>query len=98
MIFITGATGMIGAHIAFRLVSDGQPVRALRRKDSSTADLEHIFRFYSKNADELLKRIEWVEGDVLDIPSLEDAMQDCVHVYHCAAMVSFDPKERDRML
>lgn len=98
MIFITGATGMIGAHIAFRLTSQGDKVRALKRPESSIADTEKIFRFYSDNADELLRRIEWVEGDILDTFSLEDAMQGVTQVYHSAAVVSFVPKEREYML
>jgi dihydroflavonol-4-reductase len=98
MIFLTGGTGMIGAHIAFALTAQGHSVRALKRKDASTADTEKIFRFYSPNADILLQKIQWVEGDILDIPSLEDAMQGATYVYHSAAMVSFDPKERDRMI
>lgn len=98
MILITGGTGMIGAHIAYRLTSQGERVRALKRPGSSIADTEKIFRFYSTNADELLKRIEWIEGDILDVFSLEDAMCDATHVYHSAAVVSFDPRERDYML
>lgn len=98
MIFITGATGMIGAHIAFALTAQGHTVRALKRKDASTSDTEKIFRFYSDNADTFLQRIQWVDGDILDIPSLEDAMQDISQVYHSAAMVSFVPGERDRMI
>lgn len=98
MILITGGTGMIGAHIAFRLTSQGDKVRALKRAGSSIADTEKIFRFYSTHADELLNRIEWVEGDILDVFSLEDAMRDVTHVYHSAAVVSFDPRERDYML
>ncbi len=98
MIFITGATGMIGAHIAFALTSAGERVRALKRAGASIADTEKIFRFYSANADELLARIEWVNGDVLDIHSLEDALQDVEFVYHSAAIVSFVAKDRDYML
>lgn len=89
---------MIGSHIAFALTSKGQQVRALKRKGASTAETEKIFRFYSSAADELFRKIEWVEGDVLDIGSLEDAMAGCQFVYHAAAIVSFDPRERDFML
>jgi dihydroflavonol-4-reductase len=98
MILITGATGMIGAHIAFALTAQGHTVRALKRKSASTTDIEKIFRFYSTNAEALLQQIEWFDGDILNIPSLEDAMNGATHVYHAAAMVSFDPKERDLML
>lgn len=98
MILLTGATGMVGAHIAFTLTSQGHTVRALRRTASSIEETAKIFRFYSQDAAQLLQKIEWVDGDVLDIFSLEDAMQDVTQVYHAAAMVSFDPKERDQML
>lgn len=98
MILITGATGMIGAHIAFALTAQGHTVRALKRSNASIAETEKIFRFYSMDAETLLQRIQWMEGDVLDILSLEEAMQDVAHVYHSAALVSFDPKERDQMV
>jgi nucleoside-diphosphate-sugar epimerase len=98
MIFISGATGMIGAHIAFALTAQGHTVRAMKRKGASVAETEKIFRFYSADADTLLQRVEWVDGDILDLPSLEEAMQGATHVYHSAAMVSFVPRERDRMV
>lgn len=98
MILITGATGMIGAHIAYALTSQGKHVRALKRAAATTADTEKIFRFYATNAEELLSRIEWLEGDVLDLYSLEDALEGVDHVYHAAAVVSFVPGERDYML
>jgi dihydroflavonol-4-reductase len=96
MIFLTGGTGLVGSHIAFEILGKGGSVRALKRKGSSTALTEKIFRFY--NGEHLLKNIEWVEGDILDLGSLEDAMEGMTHVYHCAAIISFFPKERDKML
>lgn len=98
MILLTGATGLLGSHIAFELVSKGEKIRALKRKGSSIALTEKIFQFYSNNAKPLLDKIEWVEGDVLDLGSLEDAMEGLTHVYHCAAIISFIPKEKDKML
>jgi nucleoside-diphosphate-sugar epimerase len=41
----------------------------------------------------LFEKIEWLEGDILDIPSLEIAFQNIEFVYHCAALISFDPKD-----
>lgn len=38
-----------------------------------------------------------MEGDVSDIFSLEDALEKVEYVYHAAAVVSFDPKDRDLM-
>ena len=42
-------------------------------------------------------KINWVEGDILDVLTLEQVMQDTAQVYHCAAIVSFDPREYDLM-
>lgn len=98
MILVTGGTGMVGTHLLLALTQQGHQVRVLKRSNSSIAETEKTFRYYSQRADELLSRISWIEGDVLDIFSLEDALQGVTHVYHAAAMVSFDPKERDAML
>jgi dihydroflavonol-4-reductase len=98
MILVTGGTGMVGTHLLLALTQQGLRVRALKRKGSSISETEKTFRYYSQRADELLSGIEWVEGDVMDIFSLEEALKDVRHVYHAAAMVSFDPKERDAML
>jgi nucleoside-diphosphate-sugar epimerase len=43
-------------------------------------------------------QVEWVEGDVTDIVALEDAFKDVTHVCHCAAMVSFHPRDVRRMM
>ncbi|CAN5122339.1 NAD-dependent epimerase/dehydratase family protein [soil metagenome] len=98
MILLTGATGLLGSHIAYELVSKGEKVRALKRKNSSTALTEKIFRFYNSSPEELLSKIEWIEGDLLDLGSLEDTMEGISIVYHSAAVVSFNPKEKDLML
>lgn len=98
MILLTGGTGLLGSHIAYELVSKGQNILALKRKGSSTALTEKIFRFYTPDAQPLLDKIDWVEGDVLDLGSLEDAMEGITHIYHAAALVSFKPKEKEKML
>ena len=98
MILLTGATGMLGSHIAYELVSKGEKIRALKRKGAGISTTEKIFGWYSKNAKSLLEKIEWVEGDLLDIGSLEDALEGITQVYHAAAVVTFNPKEKEKML
>lgn len=87
MILITGATGLLGSYIARYLVAAGLPIRAIKR---ATSDLSLLAESKDK--------IEWVEADVLDIPALEEAFQGVTHIYHSAAAISFNKKERDRML
>jgi nucleoside-diphosphate-sugar epimerase len=45
----------------------------------------------------ILEKVEWVEGDILDVVSLEDAMQGIDTVIHSAAIVSFAKKDRKSM-
>jgi len=41
--------------------------------------------------------VDWVKGDILDVPSLTEAMQGVTEVYHCAAIVSFSPKTKQQL-
>ena len=97
MIFVTGGTGLLGAHLLFDLVSKGNKVRALKRESSNIEVVKKVFGYYS-NDSTLFDKIEWVEGNTLDIVSLDEALQAVKTVYHCAAVVSFNPKERDEMM
>ncbi|MBI3503188.1 MAG: NAD-dependent epimerase/dehydratase family protein [Bacteroidetes bacterium] len=98
MIFVTGGTGLIGSHLLFDLVKKGEQVRALKRKNSNVDEVRKIFSYYSENPDELFSKIEWAEGDLLDIFSLEEAMKNISHVYHCGAIVSMNPKHGKKMI
>lgn len=96
MIFVTGGTGLIGSHILLKLLQDGHSVRALKRKNSSMKIVQSTFSHYQQN--ELLKSIEWVNGDILDFLSLDEAIEGCQKVIHCAAIVSFSAKDAQQML
>lgn len=93
MILVTGATGLVGAHLALHLIENGEQVRALYRTEANCSKTKALFSYYQK--EHLFGAIEWIPGDILDIPSLEMAFQDIKQVYHCAALISFDPKDED---
>lgn len=98
MIFITGATGFLGAHITAKLLGAGQDVRLLRRPSSSTAELESIVKWVNgKNLLEFESQIEWIEGDILDLHALDQSCKGVEAVIHCAATVSFSKSDEDRM-
>jgi dihydroflavonol-4-reductase len=82
MIFVTGATGFLGSYLVKNLIRRGEKVRGLT---------------HSSNFDLLLgyaDKVEWIKGDLLDVPSLEAAMEGVEKIYHCAAVVSSLPSER----
>ncbi len=99
MILITGGTGLVGSHLLYRLAAKGQRVKAIYRANSNRDEINDLFRFYAgEQADEMLGLIEWVEADLADYFSLEDALEGVTHVFHAAAMVSFNPGESQKML
>jgi dihydroflavonol-4-reductase len=93
MILVTGGTGLVGAHLLILLTEKGEPVRAIYRNLDNIQKTKSLFSLYKK--DSLFESIQWIQADVLDIPSLEIAFQEITYVYHCAAIISFDPKEED---
>ncbi len=93
MILVTGGTGLVGAHLLLHLVEQGENVRAMYRTTTSIDKTKNLFSLYHKS--HLFETVEWIEADILDIPSLEIAFQNIESVYHCAAMISFDPKDED---
>ena len=97
VILVTGGTGLVGSHLLFDLCRSGKQVRALKSSNSDLANVKKVFSYYVDNSDTLLKNIEWVNADLLDVYSLIEAMEGITHVYHCAAMVSFEPKHEDEM-
>jgi len=98
MIFVTGGTGMVGAHLIYDLVQKGEKVRALRRPGSSLQRIEKIFSFYCADYELFLQKIEWVEGDLLDKDGLRELLKGVDQIYHAAAIVSFDSHERDSII
>jgi dihydroflavonol-4-reductase len=82
MNFVTGASGFLGSYLVKNLIKRGEKVRAL--KHSSNFEL----------LGDYAQQIEWKEGDLLDVPSLEAALEGVEKIYHCAAVVSSLPSER----
>jgi nucleoside-diphosphate-sugar epimerase len=71
---ITGATGLLGSHVAELLVARGERVRALVRPTSDCTFLKGL-------------GVECAEGDLGNAASLRRAVDGADVVYHCAARV-----------
>ena len=71
-IFVTGATGFVGHHVALALAGEGAKLRLLVRKSSNLANLEGI-------------DAETHVGDLAEPESLRPALAGCDAVVHVAA-------------
>ncbi len=76
----------------------GKNVRCLVRETSSMKQLERVCDFYRESFPELRDSVEWVYGDTLDFVGLLEQMRDVHDVYHCAAVVSFNSKDKNSTL
>jgi nucleoside-diphosphate-sugar epimerase len=88
MVLVTGGTGFLGSYIIKELIEKNYRVRAMRRATSKIP-------FYIPK--EIFDKVEWVEGDVLDVSSIEEAMNGIDAVIHSAAVISFHKSEKKWM-
>jgi dihydroflavonol-4-reductase len=102
MILVTGGTGLVGSHLIWHLLQRGEKIRALHRFGSPLEQVREVFGYYDDPSGEspleLFRKVEWFEADMLDFDAMDDAMKGISKVYHCAAIVSFDPSERKKMI
>lgn len=99
MDFVTGGTGLLGANLIYELIRQEKDVVAIKRPTSDLSVIKGIFDFHQKEAGvQLFEKIKWKDGDILDLHSLLDSIEKDCEVYHCAAMVSFNPRVRDKMM
>jgi len=97
MILVTGGTGLLGSHLLWRLVQNEVPVKAIYRSEGSLNEVKTIFSYYTDKASSYFDKISWVKGDITDVPSLENAFVGVTHVYHTAALISFNPAAWDSL-
>ena len=93
MVLVTGGTGLVGAHLLLYLLEEGKSVRAIYRNLDTLQKTKSLFQLYQK--EDLFQKIDWLEADILDVPSLEIAFENVEYVYHCAGYISFDPKKEN---
>jgi len=82
-VIVTGAGGFIGSHLVEALVAAGAKVRALLRYSSRPhrGNLEFL-------ADEVLKQVEVVRGDIRDPHFMLHALEEQEIVFHLAALIA----------
>lgn len=99
MILVTGGTGFIGGHLLTELAKGDVPVRAIKRKQSSATHTENLFNYlFGAEGKTMFQKIKWVDADIMDIYSIEEAMDGITEVYHCAAEVSLRDEDADGVI
>lgn len=86
-VFLTGATGLLGRQLVKQLIENQYEISALIRPGNEKrieAVPHHL-------------QIKWIEGDLGSLHALEEGMADADFVIHAAALVSFDPSDRNRL-
>lgn len=97
MILVTGGTGLVGSHLLWYLAQKDNAIKAIYRTDKKREYVKKIFSYYTEDVDAIFSKIEWVLSDITDVFSLESVFKNITEVYHCAALVSFDPKDYRKM-
>lgn len=97
MILVTGGTGMLGAHVLYHLTLKNDTIRAIYRTEEKLAAVKKVFSYYTSDVTTFFKKIEWIQADITEVPSLFPCFEQVTQVYHIAALVSFDPKDYRRM-
>ncbi len=83
MILVTGGAGLLGNTLIDALLQQGEHVRAIYNNTALAV----------KDA----TQFETFKCDILDVFELEGAMKDVTEVYHCAGLVSFNPKDEKKL-
>ncbi len=97
MIAVTGATGLLGAHLVYKLIEEGYQVKALYRSSATQKNLLRVFSFYTDTPQAAYSQVRWFKGDVTDLVSLEDFLERGDLLFHCAGMVSFYGPHRKQL-
>lgn len=77
---ITGATGLVGNSL----------LKSMNENDGEITALYHR----KKPTGPFASNIQWVQADLLDMVVLDELMKSAQQVHHCAALVSYDPKDK----
>lgn len=99
MILVTGGTGLVGSHLLYHLAQKNDIIFAIYRTKSKLKTVKKVFSFYTSEVSKYFLKIKWIQADITNIPLLENvfSLGKISQIYHCAALVSFNPKDYYKM-
>lgn len=97
MILVTGGTGLVGSHLLLKLINEGESIRAIYRDNKSIEKVKQVFIWNNISPNLVDEKIEWIKKDILNPEDLKNCFKGITKVYHCAAMVSFNKKDKEKL-
>jgi thioester reductase-like protein len=106
---VTGVTGFVGSHLAYRLLENGDHVIALARGSRNESPRDRVLEVLRSVAGQHrdfnahLNRLEVLEGDIsqprlgLSDEGYRHAAASSDAVWHCAASLSFEEEQREEI-
>jgi dihydroflavonol-4-reductase len=83
MILVTGGSGLLGNQLITQLLAAGKQVRAIFNKTP-------LANFNTT-------QLQQIQCNILDVVALEQAMHGITQIYHCAAIVTFNPARKQEL-
>ncbi len=97
MILIIGGTGLVGSHLILECYKENLKLRVTYRSKEKLNNLKyHLKKNYLVKSC-YLKSIDWVNVNINDIVSLDDAIKGVDFVCHCAAKISLADYDKDEL-
>ena len=95
---VTGATGLVGSNLLYRLTEKSdKTVYGLYRSDSKRDKVEDFFASKDQNHPKNFNKIKWRKADLLHLADLNKSLEGISRIYHCASLVSFSRRDKNRL-
>ena len=96
-ILVTGATGIVGAHLCIELAKQSCNVIAVARNEISRKRAEHVFEMYGV-AETIAPYITWKYADITQYDEVCSVVAEADYVFNCAGYVSFNNAEKKQLI